>query len=67
MALRLLSYQDRIWQCWRTDHPKAKTLPMIIPIVMYHGVTPWLEPRAFDTLLDVPPDLRSAPKPRTPS
>jgi len=63
MALRLLSYQDRIWQHWRTDHPKAKTLPMIIPIVMYHGVTPWLEPRAFDALLDVPPDLRPAVEP----
>jgi predicted transposase/invertase (TIGR01784 family) len=63
MALRLLSYQDRIWERWRTDHPKAKTLPMIIPIVMYHGVTPWLEPRAFDALLDVPPDLRPAVEP----
>jgi Putative transposase, YhgA-like len=42
------------------DHPKAKTLPMIIPIVMYHGATPWSEPRTFDALLDVPPDLRPA-------
>ena len=63
MALRLLGYQDRIWQRWRTDHPKSKTLPMIIPIVMYHGVTPWSEPRAFDALLDVPPDLRPAVEP----
>jgi len=63
MALRLLSYQDRIWQRWRTDHPKAKTIPMIIPIVMYHGVTPWSEPRTFDALLDVPPGLRPAIEP----
>jgi hypothetical protein len=63
MALRLLSYQDRIWERWRTDHPKAKALPMIIPIVMYHGATPWPEARSFDALLDVPPSLRPAVEP----
>jgi hypothetical protein len=36
MAERMLSYQVRIWNRWRADHPKAKTLPMIVPIVMYH-------------------------------
>ena len=63
MAYRLLRYQDRIWERWRADHPKAKTLPMIIPIVMYHGTTPWSEPRSFDALLDVPPGVRSAVEP----
>jgi predicted transposase/invertase (TIGR01784 family) len=58
MAYRLLRYQDRIWERWRADHPKAKTLPMILPIVMYHGMTPWSEPRSFDALLDVPAGLR---------
>jgi predicted transposase/invertase (TIGR01784 family) len=63
MAYRLLRYQDRIWDRWRTDHPKARTLPMIIPIVMYHGVTPWSEPRTFEALLDVPPGLAPAVEP----
>src|SRR5262249_9274439 len=45
MAYRLLRYQDRIWEHWRADHPKAKALPMILPIVMYHGTRPWSEPR----------------------
>jgi len=63
MAYRLLRYQDRIWEHWRADHPKAKTLPMIIPIVMYHGTTPWLEPRSFDALLDVPAGVRPAVEP----
>ena len=63
MAYRLLRYQDRIWERWRTDHPKAKTLPMIIPIVMYHGVTPWAEPRSFADLLDVPAGVRLAVEP----
>ena len=63
MAFRLLRYQDRIWERWCADHPKAKTLPMIIPIVMYHGMTPWSEPRSFDALLDVPSGVRSAVEP----
>ncbi|MEO7734152.1 MAG: Rpn family recombination-promoting nuclease/putative transposase [Kofleriaceae bacterium] len=63
MAERLLGYQVRIWDRWRVDHPKARTLPMILPIVMYHGASPWPEPRAFDALLDVPAGLRPALEP----
>jgi hypothetical protein len=36
---------------------------MILPIVMYHGVTPWSEPRLFDALLDVPASVRPAVAP----
>jgi predicted transposase/invertase (TIGR01784 family) len=63
MAERLLRYQGRIWDRWRVDHPRAKKLPMILPIVMYHGTSPWLEPRSFDALLDVPAGLRPAVDP----
>jgi predicted transposase/invertase (TIGR01784 family) len=60
MAYRLLRYQVRIWESWRADHPAATTLPMIIPIVMYHGAAPWSAPRTFDALLDVPPGMQPA-------
>jgi predicted transposase/invertase (TIGR01784 family) len=63
MAYRLLRYQVRIWEDWLAAHPKAKSLPMIIPVVLYHGVTPWSEPRLFDALLDVPPGVRPAVAP----
>lgn len=63
MAERLLSYQVSIWHRWRSDHPTAKTLPMILPIVMYHGASPWPEPRSFDALLDLPAALRPAVEP----
>jgi phenylalanyl-tRNA synthetase beta subunit len=63
MAERLLHYQVRIWGRWRADHPKAKTLPMILPIVMYHGASSWSEPRSFDALLDVPAILRPVVEP----
>src|SRR5215203_125753 len=65
MAHRLLRYQVRIWERWRTDHPKAKTLPMIVPIVMYHGVIPWAEAPSFDALVDVPAGLRPVLNPRS--
>jgi predicted transposase/invertase (TIGR01784 family) len=58
LAYRLLRYQVRIWEDWHARNPDAKALPMIIPIVMYHGVTPWSEPRLFDALLDVPASVR---------
>ena len=36
---------------------------MIIPIVMYHGATPWPEPMTFDALLAVPPSMRPTVEP----
>jgi hypothetical protein len=63
MAYRLLRYQVRIWDDWHAKHPKEKTLPMIIPVVMYHGTAPWSEPRLFGDLLAVPPSVRPAVAP----
>jgi predicted transposase/invertase (TIGR01784 family) len=63
LAYRLLRYQVRIWEDWHAKHPDAKSLPMIIPIVMYHGVTPWSEPRLFDAVLDIPDSVRPAVAP----
>jgi predicted transposase/invertase (TIGR01784 family) len=37
VVLQLLSYLIEIWELYRKQHPKAKTLPLIIPIVVYHG------------------------------
>ncbi len=58
MGRRLLRYMDRIWERWSADHPRAKKLPMTVPIVLYHGAAPWPEPLAFEDLLDVPAGLR---------
>ena len=62
MAYRLLRYQVRIWEQWISRNPEAKALPMIIPIVMYHGRAPWSEARSFSDLLAVPPAVRPAVK-----
>jgi len=63
MVYRLLRYQVRIWERWRADHPKDKTLPVIMPVVMYHGLRPWSEPMAFDSLFAVPSGVRPAIEP----
>ncbi len=63
MGRRLLRYMDRIWDRWSIDHPRAKKLPMILPIVMYHGAMPWPEPVSFEELIDVPADFRPGTDP----
>ena len=63
MAFRLLRYQVRIWDDWHAKNPNAKALPMIIPLVMYHGATPWAAPRWFGDLLAVPASVRPAVEP----
>jgi len=63
MAYRLLRYQVRIWEQWLGQNPEARTLPMIIPVVMYHGQAPWSDPRLFGDVLAVPPAVRSAVEP----
>jgi predicted transposase/invertase (TIGR01784 family) len=60
MAFRLLRYQVRIWEDWLTRNPEVKALPVIIPVVMYHGQAPWSEPRLFGDVLAVPPSVRPA-------
>ena len=41
MALRALTYVGQVWQAWHRDHPKARTLPLVVPIVVYNCERPW--------------------------
>ena len=63
MAFRLLRYQVQIWESWHADHPVATALPLIVPIVLYHGAATWSAPRTFAELLDVPAGRRPAAAP----
>jgi predicted transposase/invertase (TIGR01784 family) len=60
MAFRLLRYQVRIWEEWLSRNPEATTLPVIIPVVMYHGQTAWAAARWFGDVLAMPPEVRPA-------
>lgn len=52
LPLRLLEYQLRIWERWRRDHPAARRLPRILPVVLFHGDRAWASSTRFEALLD---------------
>jgi len=57
MGLRLLRYMIRIWESWRRDHPDAKRLPVILPIVLAQNEGRWGIATRFRDLLDIPPGM----------
>ena len=55
MALRMLRYVVRQLEHWRQQHPESTLLPVIIPLVMYHGPEgAWTAPRRVEDLFELP-------------
>jgi predicted transposase YdaD len=55
MAWRMLRYVVRLGEQWRQEHPESTGLPVIIPLVMYHGSgEAWTAPRRVEELFDLP-------------
>jgi predicted transposase YdaD len=55
MALRMLRYVVRQLERWRQDHPGSGRLPVIVPLVLYHGPEGgWSAPRRVEELFDLP-------------
>ncbi len=55
MALRMLRYVVRHLERWRQEHPDRTELPLIIPLVMYHGAEgAWTAPRRVEELFGLP-------------
>lgn len=58
MALRMMVYQTQIWQRHLDDaaaagEPAPRTLPLIVPIVIYQGDRKWAAPTDVADLLEV--------------
>jgi hypothetical protein len=66
MGLRLLRYKLRVWDDWLAAHPRAKRIPPIIAVVVYHGATGWSAATAFEDLLELDDDARAALAPYVP-
>ncbi len=66
MAFRLLCYLVAIWKGYRAQHPRAKKLPAILPLVVHHSPTGWTAPIAFEELLDADAELLLALGPHVP-
>ncbi|MEM6274940.1 MAG: Rpn family recombination-promoting nuclease/putative transposase [Myxococcota bacterium] len=41
MAYRINRYVVRLWEAWRAQNAKARELPPVIPVVLYHGEAAW--------------------------
>ena len=57
MARRLLEYEVNIWKKWEEEHPEARKIPAIFPVVLYHGDSRWTPAREFLSLIDLPPGV----------
>ncbi|NCD35496.1 MAG: Rpn family recombination-promoting nuclease/putative transposase [Spartobacteria bacterium] len=53
ISLQLLRYLLEIWELYRKQHKNTKTLPLIIPIVVYHGKPKGQSVRLME-LIDLP-------------
>jgi predicted transposase/invertase (TIGR01784 family) len=57
MALRMLRYVVRQLERWRQEHPDRELLPLIVPLVLYHGPEGrWSAPLRVEALFDLPGD-----------
>ena len=55
MAARMLEYVSRLLHHWEKRHPSGGPLPLILPVVLYHGPRgPWTAPRRLEELLELP-------------
>jgi predicted transposase/invertase (TIGR01784 family) len=53
-GFQLLKYMVRIWELYLKQNKKAKTLPVILPIVIYHGAKKWQIDTNFLSLFNAP-------------
>ncbi|AKJ08150.1 Hypothetical protein AA314_09776 [Archangium gephyra] len=55
MALRMLRYVVRQLEHWRKANPDSEKLPVVVPLVMYHGPEgTWSAPRRVEELFALP-------------
>lgn len=72
MAFRLLNYMTQIWDRWLLEHASEdetkrwgcpSTLPMIVPIVLYHGEERWSAPLRFSSAIELEDGVRDVMQP----
>ncbi|APE37454.1 hypothetical protein BOX37_29975 [Nocardia mangyaensis] len=68
MALRMLDYLVAIWTHYLRDHPKATTLPPIVPLVVHASTRQeaWDAPVEVADLIGIDPAARAALGPHLP-
>lgn len=56
--LQALKYMVHVWDLYLTNHKKAKFLPPVLPLVLYHGKSKWNRGDSFSKLFDTPGPLQ---------
>ncbi|MCP4216857.1 MAG: Rpn family recombination-promoting nuclease/putative transposase [bacterium] len=57
IALQLLKYMLSIWELHLKQHSKVKKLPMIVPLVVYHGESKWNQGKEFKSIFEAPEEM----------
>jgi predicted transposase YdaD len=52
MPYRVLRYMVRIWERWLANNADAKTLPIVVPVVVHHSDTGWSAALSLEDLFD---------------
>ena len=60
MAFRVLRYVTRVWDQYEREHPRARRLPAVIPLVVYQGPGRWASPVQLLDVIDLGPGGRQA-------
>jgi len=60
MAYRMLRYLTRIWDQYEREHPEARRLPAVIPLVVHHGKRRWASPVQLLDVIDLGPAAKEA-------
>ncbi|UCH94812.1 MAG: Rpn family recombination-promoting nuclease/putative transposase [Candidatus Aminicenantes bacterium] len=58
-ALQALKYMVHVWDLYLANHDKAKYLPPVIPLVLYHGKSKWNLGTHFSKLFNEPGPLKA--------
>jgi predicted transposase/invertase (TIGR01784 family) len=58
VSLQLLKYMVRIWELFLKQNKEAKYLPIIVPLVIYHGKPKWKLGENFISLFGDPGDFQ---------
>ena len=59
MGFQFLKYMLRIWELYLKQNKSAETLPVVIPIVIYHGTRKWEVNTRFISLFNVPDNMKA--------
>jgi predicted transposase/invertase (TIGR01784 family) len=57
-GIQLLRNMTHIWEGHLVQHKNTKKLPPIIPLLIYHGASPWEVDTNFVSMFDVPETLK---------